>query len=568
VIVYAHRSFPLAVTPFLHEFEQRVAALSAHPGHDTLTALLIDFGEAESAVTDALLPDRDEERAELRQWRAAARAVADAFCASATADRDRLRESIRTLPEAIAALHQGSHPETVQARTAEGFTCYGLYPEQYIDAAERLVVSLRPESVFCLGLRSIGTVLAHVVASTLASRGVRAEVRSLRPRGHPYDRRIVVDHTFTHALTTFAPSHVAIVDEGPGLSGSSLAAGVDAAAGAGMGAERIVIMPAWDAPVEGLRSERARQVWAAHPRVIGTYQPSVGLDGPITDLAAGRWRGVVAGSEAAAWPAVQPQHERVKFLSGPSGHRLVSRFAGLGRYGQAKMARASALADAGFSPAPRSLVNGFLVMDWVEGQMCPRPCTLTPRLADYLAYMRGTFASGERDNIDEVSEMMQVNTHEGLGAEYASAAEILARKAAAYAEPRVAVDGRLLSHEWIDGASGLFKVDALDHHADDFFPGCRDIAWDVAGGLAEVALTPELEAAMISRYTGASGDTTIGTRLPFYRAAYLAYRLGYTTLAAETLGGCDDGIRFRKLQSRYRRSLAALLRRPDTTARY
>jgi hypothetical protein len=161
-----------------------------------------------------------------------------------------------------------------------------------------------------------------------------------------------------------------------------------------------------------------------------------------------------------------------------------------------------------------------------------------------------------------------VNTREGLGASYSGAAETLARAAAPYREPRVAVDGRLLAHEWIQSGSRLFKVDALDHHADDFFPGCRDIAWDVAGAVAELAPPPELESALISRYLQRSGDTTVGMRLPFYRAAYLAYRLGYTTLAAETLGSSDEGVRFRRLQSRYRRSLAALLRRQGTTARY
>jgi hypothetical protein len=567
VIVYAHRSFPLALTPFLHRFEQRVAALPLRPDHDTLTALLIDFGEAESAVTDAMLPDRDEERAELQQWRTAARAVADTFCASAARDRDRLPAAIGALPSAIAALHQRPYAETVQTRRAEGFTCYGLYPEQYIDAAKRLVATMRPESVFCIGLRSIGAVLAQVVASTLASLGVRTEVRSLRPRGHPYDRRILTDHTFAQVVTNFAPSHVAIVDEGPGLSGSSLAAGVDAALAAGIGADCIVIVPAWDAPAEGLRSERARQVWAAHRRVIGCYRPPVGLEEPITDLSAGRWRPVVAGSETTPWPAVQPQHERVKLLSGPSGHRRVSRFAGLGRYGEAKMARAAALADAGFSPAPRSLANGFLVMDWMEGAICPQPSTHTSRQADYLAYTRATFASDEPDDIDELAEMLRVNTREGLGAGYIGAAETLARSAAPYREPRVRVDGRLLAHEWVQSASGLFKIDALDHHADDFFPGCRDIAWDVAGAVVELALPPDLESALIARYLHRSGDSTIGTRLPFYRAAYLAYRLGYTSLAAETLGTSDDGMRFRKLLWRYRRSLAALLRRRGTTAR-
>ena len=90
MIDYAPRSFPLAVTPFLHRLEQRVAARPLQPGHHPLTSLLVGFGEVESAVTDTLLPDRDEERAELQPWRAAGRAVADDFRTSAAADPHRL----------------------------------------------------------------------------------------------------------------------------------------------------------------------------------------------------------------------------------------------------------------------------------------------------------------------------------------------------------------------------------------------------------------------------------------------------------------------------------------------
>jgi hypothetical protein len=47
------------------------------------------------------------------------------------------------------------------------------------------------------------------------------------------------------------------------------------------------------------------------------------------------------------------------------------------------------------------------------------------------------------------------------------------------------------------------------------------------------------------------------TRLPFFLIAYLAYRLGYTTLAATALGPSPDGARFTRLTRRY----AAVLRR-------
>ncbi|MBZ5585043.1 MAG: hypothetical protein LAQ30_23105, partial [Acidobacteriia bacterium] len=35
----------------------------------------------------------------------------------------------------------------------------------------------------------------------------------------------------------------------------------------------------------------------------------------------------------------------------------------------------------------------------------------------------------------------------------------------------IALDGRMLRHEWLETARGYMKADALDHHDDHFFPG-------------------------------------------------------------------------------------------------
>jgi hypothetical protein len=49
--------------------------------------------------------------------------------------------------------------------------------------------------------------------------------------------------------------------------------------------------------------------------------------------------------------------------------------------------------------------------------------------------------------------------------------------------------------------------------------------------------------------------------LPFYQAAYLAWRLGYTTLAAETLGTSEDGLRMARHRDCYGTLLRAALER-------
>jgi hypothetical protein len=572
VLVYSHRSFPLDLPGFLEEFERRVRDLHT-PTHDQIVSLLVEFGEAESAFADALLTERDEEREELGPWRAAGREVANAFCASARRDADRLDAALVRLGASAAALRRTRLLSVIDARTAEGFACYGLHPEQYMAAADRMAAELKPDFVYCIGLRSIGSVLAQVVASALETGGVKADVRTVRPRGHPYDRRIVMDRSLGQAIASSGASHVAIVDEGPGLSGSSFAAAAEALLALGFAADRIVLMPSWNAAAEGLRSERARRVWLTHRKIAVEADRCASFAPGHLDLSAGRWRSHVLGRHAPSWPAVQPQHERLKYLTAGGDRSTVWRFAGLGRYGEAKLARAAAIAEAGFGPAPIALRGGFLGLQWVEGTVLATaaepvlPEAVVDRLADYAAFTRHSFLLDGTDDVAELHGMMIVNIREGLGEEYVRAADAMAAAARPFTEPRVAVDGRLLTYEWIRSPSGLLKVDALDHHADDFFPGCRDIAWDLAGAIAEFDLPSDAAEALLTRYARTSGDTTIARRLPFYLAAYLAYRVGYTSLAAQTLGETCDGRRFTQWQSRYRRLLARLLRRQHATRR-
>jgi len=125
----------------------------------------------------------------------------------------------------------------------------------------------------------------------------------------------------------------------------------------------------------------------------------------------------------------------------------------------------------------------------------------------------------------------------------------------------------MLPHEWIACGGRLLKTDALDHHADDFFPGCRDAVWDLAGAIVELDLDEEAAGRLLARYADRSGDRSAAARLPFHVLAYLAWRLGYTTLAADTLGDTDEGRRFRRDAARYRRSAAARAARPPRPVR-
>lgn len=217
------------------------------------------------------------------------------------------------------------------------------------------------------------------------------------------------------------------------------------------------------------------------------------------------------------------------------------RFAGLGPFGRPILDRAGLLAEAGFGPRPHGLRHALLTLDWLNG----RPATdLRPhadRILAYLIFLARTFPTGEPCAPDPLLAMIEAN----LGTVPAVDRSLLA------ARPAVAVDGRMLRHEWIETAMGLMKTDALDHHADHFFPGCQDIAWDVAG------LTIETGLDLTEALAASLPDPHLPRLLPFYRTAYAAWRTGYCTLAAESLPDGPDRRGFERLATRYRKAADA-----------
>jgi hypothetical protein len=242
---------------------------------------------------------------------------------------------------------------------------------------------------------------------------------------------------------------------------------------------------------------------------------------------------------------------------------------GLGGAGQGKLERALALADTGFGSAPIALAHGFLVQRFEPGVpvgLEPPPAELLETMARYLAWVRSGYPAPEAPPA-ELRTMMETNVSEGLGE---AARAQLARRLETVGTPTEAptwLDGRMLPHEWLRTPAGYRKSDAVDHHDDHFFPGPQDIAWDVAGTCLELGLERDARRGFIERYRRTSGDARVAARLPFHALAYLAFRLGYATLASESLGATPDGVRFHGQAERYRRLLRRELA-PGSIARW
>ena len=470
MIVYADREEVVSTNAFLRQV-QRLSG----------TDRLIRFGQWESAAIDALCPEADD--------------IVDPLTAPL--------------------------PDRLHIRPAEGFAYYALYPEQYREAALRFVRKKQPHACVVIGIRTIGTTLSTVVAEALPCPVWRFTVR---PRGHPFDRYLCLSERLQTEIRRRSAEWFLVVDEGPGLSGSSFISVAEKLSSLGIPDDRIVLFPGHEPDAANFRSQRARERWPKHPRYVEPFDAARIVPEGARDLSGGAWRELL-GCDV----AVQGQHERRKYLH--SG--ALWKFAGLGHYGADKLERARKLEE--FVPPTQGLHCGFMLTEWVDGQ----PATgldesLLDAMARYLAAIRERFPAGDLD-YSRLVEMIRVNT--GLECEEPD-----------FSATTVAVDGRMLPHEWIRAPHGWVKTDGLDHHNDHFFPGCQDIAWDIAGAAAEFGFDAEI---LADRYTRLVPDNTLKKRLPFYSTAYLAYRIGYCTLAAETLGETPDGTRFRQLTRTY-----------------
>jgi hypothetical protein len=565
VIVYRDQRRRADPRELLLRLTRQVDRLPRRPAHDTIVGLLIDLGALEAGVADALAPSEDDEGVTNRAFRLVALAAGYLLIASWEQREDDSSRWRTALEQRLHDCVDVPLPTVMDLRVPEGFAHYGLFPECYIVAARRAARELRPASAVCLGLRSIGTALSAVVAAALEDEGCPVSSYTLRPRGHPFDRRPAVSPGLRHRLASSAESHFLLVDEGPGISGSSLAGTAEALSELGVPDDHIVLLPSWDPDPSALRAEVARSRWPRHRRYLASFE-EVWLDtgrlagitghGALRDISAGRWREELIPDHSRR-PAVHPQHERRKLR----GAGTLVRFVGLGSAGAGKLPRAQQLADASFSPKPCGLSHGFLVREFapgaplVEGEM---DAALLERMAGYLAHLRLAFTLPGQERTP-LHEMMVTNL----------AGHPLARRIESLEagdEPPVAVDGRMMPHEWLRTQTGYLKVDALDHHDDHFFPGPTDIAWDLAGAAVEFGMDRAARAALVERYLRISRDRTIARRLPFYTAAYLACRIGYVSLAMETLGDSREVGGFDGLRQRYLGLLTQELSVPPGTA--
>jgi len=542
---------------------------AAAPGiarHQGLVGALIEAGELAQGLADAAFAERGED---------APSPAADAAMALVTGIAGAVwgswQSGFARLGHLPAAEIAAPLPPVVSSKRAEGFAHYAVYPEAYAAAA----AALPPGPLRVIGLRSIGTTLGGMVA---ASRAAGPAV-TLRPVGHPFRRELRLSPELAGSLLADPAAIFAVVDEGPGLSGSSFGAVLDTLAAHGVAEGRVHLLPGHGGG-PGPRAEAAQRArWervARHPasfehlllgpgaRLLGWAEGLLGpAEAPLEDVSGGGWRRL-RFRDPARWPAVHPYLERRKFLHRAGGQTWLLKFVGLGRHGAEAAARARLLREAGFVPEVAGLLHGFLAERWEDQArpLDPGGCdraALVEHLARYLGFRARRMPAGaaEGASLGTLWEMARHNAAEALGDATAGRLDAWRPRLPGLERlvRRVWTDNRMQPWEWLVlPGGGLLKADAADHAAAHDLVGCQDIAWDVAGAAVELGLTR----AERDRLRAGMGGVDAAL-LRFMSACYPAFQLGLNSMAADAWGGGEEAARARAAAGRYAEALERAL---------
>jgi hypothetical protein len=458
-------------------------------------ALLLEAGELAQALIDREFHERgcDALTPLHRDALALVRAAAEAFCTAGTAMGGTDTPVGRTLD----ALERHELPEVTVSKVPEGFAFYAVYPELYAMAARAIEGDAQ-----VVGIRTIGVTLGAVVAAaTRASSFV-----SVRPTGHPFHRELAVDEPLPRA-----PQRL-VVDEGPGLSGSSFAAAAshfeDAplvffpSHGNGPGSQAD---PRWREAFS-----RARIAYTPFddflPELLWRFERHLGrFQAPPRDLSAGAWRDVIGAHDV----PVDMTRERRKYLVRADGKEWLLKFAGIAHHGSEKLPKAQRLAERGLTPPVRGFVNGFLIYEWLPGTIATDREAILDTLARHLIALAEETAPSWRSGDAPVQLLERAAA---IDPEVRRFAEVARR----FTPQSIDGDGRMQPWEWIATERGVLKCDAVDHAYAHDGVGVQDLAWDVAGAAVELALTDDELETLRSRLPRSWPDEV----LEFYRACY------------------------------------------------
>lgn len=417
-------------------------------------------------------------------------------------------------------------PEQLRIAPPEGFAYYGLHPGDFVDAVTNLGTR---GPVAVVGIRSIGTTLSAVAVAALKRKSLAASRITVRPLGHPYDRRTELNapQKAWARKQNLQQAIFLVVDEGPGLSGSSFLSTAECLTLEGIPAERILLIGTRDVDPEQLCASQASARWRrfqwkrVSSRISQRFQHSIRLSG-------GLWRELLLSGRA-EHPACWPEMDALKYVS--QDRRDLFKFEGFGDGGHDVRERGRALHKAAFGPSVQDAGDGMSCYRFAPGIPLTRldlSTEVLERIAQYCAFRVLEFRSHAPAS-GIVEEAVRFNYSQETGEECPVADGVFRCPC-----PLIC-DGRMAPHEWIRCRDGrLLKVDGCKDGDDHFLPGPTDIAWDLAGAIIEWDMERDAQQYFLRRFAANSGVST--GNVPAFLLSYSLLRACFCKMACAGTG--------------------------------
>jgi hypothetical protein len=556
MLVFGDPQFEETLSTLIAKLRQRVLSTERN-SLDALRILLVQAGQLEQALGDFIsnLARSGVREIEAENFsRRITDEIAKIFCEHFNGNSSDAAHSLAALRNEICHFtFQNDFVLTV--KIPEGFAFYALFPEQYIlSAANWMKKNSAAKKMLVVGLRSIGTSLSAVVSETLRASGLETIRVTVRPRGNPFERTVSFAENFPGEFR-----HALVVDEGPGISGSSMVAAAEALVAQGIPRENISFFPGNENPPGSEASAKIRDWWNSTPRYFTSLNqmcwngksleqilleksndllPRENRFDEIRDVTNGVWRNLAYASES-DWPAVNIPFERAKFLCSNGSEKILWKFTGL-----VSDEKPLLVSDEILVPEQLGTFQGFTATRWIDGARLTRR-DKSPRLlksiANHLLRVAGNeLSSADIDSgIERLTKMFRRNCELVFGAEALCEIDILAKHAREFfsAIPhgiffRSYGDGRVAPQEWIrTGSSEIFKTDIGGHDADHTIVGKQSLLWDIAGVIVEWNLDAHLTATFLESFQ--TTEKMDRNALTFFELSYAAFRMGQSFLCAE-----------------------------------
>lgn len=442
-------------------------------------------------------------------------------------------------------------PEFVTIKLTEGFAFYCVYPESYYYAAQKCLNQF-PGSWIALGIRSIGTSLSAVVSAALRS---SLSPITFRPCGPPFQRKIEVSSELEKwILSQSVGCRFAIVDEGPGLSGSSFGSVADWLEEIGVERERIHFFPSHEGGLGPHASPEHRERWERCKRHVVTFDqtregnPNFEFLKSSQELSGGQWRNY-RNFDSNHWPPVISKMERRKFLiRNEQGQVILAKFHGLSGQNDRRWKIATVLSDYKLIPKVIEYRYGFILQEWIDGAQIKKwndRILFVTTVGRYLR-VRDQELSAKHERGASPNDLLQMAIHNAgirFGNQRVQSLHHWSSKLDQIEKEirPVCVDGKMHIWEWIQSPDGRFvKCDALDHYQSHTLIGVQDIYWDIVGAVVELNLDGNEMEYLESIIFQEDVDRKNRNLFHFYYDCYLAFQIGYYRMALSSEANLDS----------------------------